>query len=617
MPNRSFSPHLFAAALLLTATLLVLLPTATAQTASHTFAVQGDQFLLDGKPFVIRSGEMHYPRVPKEYWRDRMKKLRALGLNTITTYVFWDLHEPKPGTFDFTGNLDLAAYLKTAQEEGLFVLLRPGPYVCSEWDLGGLPPWLLADGPIKLRTSDPRFVTPAARYIKKIGEVAAPLQVTRGGPVLMVQVENEYGSYGSDHAYMESIRQMIIDAGFNVPLYTSDGSERKDLEGGTLPGVTAVINFSASNKPAGQFESLAKFRTGVPRMVGEFWTGWFDHWGERHHTTDPHKEAENLEWLLSRGIGVNLYMAHGGSSWGPMAGANHDGRYEPDISSYDYDAPLDEAGRVTPKYYALREVFQRHLAPGEKLPEPPDETNVVQTPSIEFKESSPLTPLLGHPVHSDAPKSMEAMGQNYGMVLYRHAAPAAGVGKLEVNEARDYALISQQGRLLGILDRRKQETAVDVTLEGAAPLEILVDAMGRVNFGQRISDDRKGIVGSVKWNGAELTGWDCFPLPLDSLSKLKFKSGRPRTGPAFYRAHFDLAPKGDTFFDLRGWGKGYVWVNGHNLGRYWGSGPQQSLFCPGVWLKVRGNEIIVLDLDASGVRKLEGRTQPVWATPGN
>jgi len=595
----------------------VLMGAASAQTPKHTFTVDGERFLLDGKPFQIRSGEMHYPRVPREYWHDRMKKMRALGLNTLTTYVFWDLHEPRPGVFDFRGNLDLGAYLKAAQEEGLFVLLRPGPYVCSEWDLGGLPPWLLANEQIKIRSQDPQFLAAAARYMKQVGEIAAPLQITRGGPVLMVQVENEYGSFGSDHEYMGAIRQMIRDAGFDVMLYTSDGSDEGDLKGGTLPGVLSVINFSASDNPEREFANFARFRTGVPRMNGEFWTGWFDHWGELHHRTNPAKEAANLDWLLSHGISVNLYMVHGGSTFGPMAGANFSDRYEPDISSYDYDAPIDEAGRPTPKFNALREVIQKHLAPGEVLPELPEPLPVTSTELIRFKASAPLARLLRTPVRGDSPKPMELLGQSYGMVLYRHAVAKAASGKLEVNEARDYALISQRGKTLGILDRRKKETSLDVSLAAGAPLEILVDAMGRVNFGARLVDDRKGIVGGVKLNGQELKGWEMFPLPLDNLHRLKFKSRKALAGPAFYRATFDLKPTGDTFFDMRGWGKGYVWVNGHNLGRYWGVGPQQSLYCPAVWLKFAANEIIVLDLDSSGARTLQGRVNPVWETPGN
>jgi beta-galactosidase len=588
----------------------------SAAPAQHTFGVEGEHFVLDGKPFVIRSGEMHYQRVPHQYWHDRMKKMRALGLNTLTTYVFWNVHEPKPGVWDFAGDHDLGAYLKAAQEEGLFVLLRPGPYVCAEWDLGGLPSWLLANEQMKIRSRDPQFLAAAERYIRKVGEIAAPMQVAKGGPILMVQVENEYGSYGNDHEYTGAILKMLRNAGFEGMLYTADGSEDKMFAGGPLPGILAAINFGASDDPEKEFANFAQFRTGVPKMVGEFWTGWFDHWGENHHKTDPAKEAKNLDWLLSRGIGVNLYMVHGGTSFGPMAGANFSDRYEPDISSYDYDAPIDEAGRLTPKFYALREVFKKYLAAGETLPEPPEALPMVEIPQLEFKTSAPLSQLLGSPLHGQSPAYMESLGQSYGLILYRHPMSKFARGKLEVDEARDYALVSQKGNLLGVLDRRKHETTLNVTLGSAAPLEILVDAGGRVNFGPRLVDDRKGIVGAVKMNGEELKGWDMFPLPLDNLWKLSFHS-RPVTGPAFCRANFDLTQVGDTFLDLRGWGKGYVWVNGHNLGRFWGVGPQQSLFCPGVWLKMTANEIIVLDLDSDVARTLQGRTNPVWQTPGN
>jgi beta-galactosidase len=432
----------------------------------------------------------------------------------------------------------------------------------------------------------------------------------------MVQVENEYGSYGDDHEYTGAILKMLRNAGFDGMLYTADGSEDKMFKGGPLPGILAAINFGASDDPEKEFANFSQFRTGVPKMVGEFWTGWFDHWGENHHKTDPAKEAKNLEWLLSRGIGVNLYMVHGGTSFGPMAGANLDDRYEPDISSYDYDAPIDEAGRLTPKFYALREVFKKYLPAGETLPEPPEALPMVEIPQLEFKMSAPLSQLLGPPLHGQSPAYMESLGQSYGLILYRHPMSKFVRGKLEVDQARDYALVSQKGNLLGVLDRRKHETTLNVSLGSASPLEILVDAGGRVNFGPRLVDDRKGIVGAVKINGEELKGWDMFPLPLDNLWKLRFHS-RPVTGPAFYRANFDLTQVGDTFLDLRSWGKGYVWVNGHNLGRFWGVGPQQSLFCPGVWLKMTANEVIVLDLDSDVARTLQGRTNPVWQTPGN
>ena len=332
---------------------------ALAQPKARAFSWKGEQFLLDGNPFVIRSGEMHYPRVPREYWRDRMRKMRAMGLNTLCTYVFWNLHEPQQGKWDFSGNLDVAEYVRTAQSEGLYVILRPGPYICTEWDFGGFPWWLLAVPDIKVRSNDSKFLKPAALYMDQVGKQLASLQIHRGGPILMVQVENEYGSFGSDHEYMGAIRHMMLDAGFDGALSTSDGSGKSNLAGGTLDGVLSVINFGDGSNPEREFANFAAFRQNVPKMCGEFWYGWFDHWGEKHHTTTAQKGATGLDWMLSRGISCNLYMAHGGSTFGYMAGANMSHDYQPDTSAYDYDAPIDEAGRPNAKFHAMQDVLKQ------------------------------------------------------------------------------------------------------------------------------------------------------------------------------------------------------------------------------------------------------------------
>jgi beta-galactosidase len=580
--------------------------------SAHSFGYQGEKFLLDGKPFLIISGSMHYPRVPRPYWRDRMRKMRALGLNTLCAYVFWDLHEPQPGKFDFTGNLDVAAYVQTAQEEGLWVIVRPGPYICSEWDFGGLPPWLLATSGRKVRTTDARFLDAAAKYLRKVGEQLAPLQISRGGPIIMAQVENEYGSFGHDHDYMNAIRKAIHDAGFEVTLYTSDGSARPELQGGTFPDLPVAINFGQGD-PAPEFASFAKFREGATRMCGEYWDGWFDHWGEEHHVTSPEEAARGIEWMLSRGISVNLYMVHGGTSWGFMSGANYDGNYQPDISSYDYDAPIDEAGRPTKKFYLIREVAAKYLPAGSRLPELPVPLPVIEIPRFELSEVAALDGLLGKPTHSDQPLSMEAMGQNYGFILYRTRIANKLKATLEVREIRDYAIVSQGGRPLGVLDRRLKMHTLEVELEGDAPLEILVENMGRVNFGPHLVDDRKGIVGPVTIAGSILTGWENYSLPMTDLSHLHFSSSGPK-GPAFFRGQFELTSLGDTFLDMRVWGKGYVWVNGHNLGRYWKIGPQQSLFLPATWLNQGANSVVVLDLEPGAHRTLQGVKGQIWST---
>ena len=589
-----------------------LLPIGTAQAAPHTFGFEGEHFLLDEEPFLIISGEMHYPRVPRPYWRDRMRKMRALGLNTLCTYVFWDLHEPEPGVFDFTGDLDVAAYVRAAQEEGLWVILRPGPYICAEWDFGGLPPWLLRASELKVRTADPRFLKLAADYLKRVGEQLAPLQITRGGPIIMAQVENEYGEFGHDRDYLDAIQRSIRDAGFEVTLYTSDGSRKASLEGGTLPDLVAAINFGQGN-PSTEFDRFAAFRQGVPRMCGEYWDGWFDHWGEKHHVTPPEEAARAVDWMLSRGISLNLYMVHGGTSWGFMSGANFDRSYQPDISSYDYDAPLDEAGRPTKKFFLIRQAIERHLPAGKKLPELRPALPVIEIPPFELREAAKLADLLGKPVTSERPQTMESLGQSFGFVLYRKSVARAVKGLLEIDECRDYAVVFQGAWRLGALDCRLEQRSLEVELEAGEPLDILVENMGRTNYGPHLWDDRKGIVGQVRLAGAVLTGWENYTLPMANLSALRFSNSH-MSHPAFLRGQFELSTPGDTFLDMQGWGKGYVWVNGHNLGRYWKIGPQQCLFLPTPWLKKGINQVIVLDLEPSDHRTLRGVKDPIWST---
>ena len=584
--------------------------------AGHTFGTEGDQFLLDGKPFVIRSGAMHYPRVPRAYWRDRMKKMRALGLNTLETYVFWNLHERRPGEFDFRGNLDLAEYIRMAQAEGLWVLLRPGPYICSEWDFGGLPAWLLGVPGMRVRSNSPEFLKPAGAYLYRVGTETAGLQITHGGPILMVQVENEYGSFGHDHDYMRAVQRMIRDAGFDVTLYTSDGSGKENLAGGTLDDCLSVINFGDTSDPESEFANFAAFRRNVPRMCGEFWVGWFDHWGEKHHTTAPNRAAQGLEWMLSRGTSFNLYMAHGGSSFGYMSGANFSRVYEPDVSGYDYDSPIDEAGRPTPKFEAIRSVIRKHLPAGTILPEVPAPLPMIAIPRFELRESAPLTAGLTDPARSAAPLPMEKIGkraQSYGLILYRTRIDRAMKGTLEVTEARDYAVILQGERRFGALDRRKRQSKLEVDLEPGKPLDILVFNLGRVNFGPHLVDDSKGITEKVTLNGEELAGWEIYPLPFDEPGKMPYSAGRT-SGPALYRGSFQLSELGDTFLDLRGWGIGAVWVNGRNLGRYWKVGPQQSLFAPAPWLRTGANEVIVLDLEEGADRSIAGVKNPIYET---
>ncbi len=579
-------------------------------TANHTFGVDGDHFTLDGKPFRILSGEMHYPRVPRPCWQDRMRKARALGLNAITTYLFWNAHEPRPGEWNFGGNLDVAAYVRAAQQEGLWVILRPGPYVCAEWDFGGLPAWLMQMPDLKVRTRDPRFLSAASKYLKRVGQELAPLQITRGGSIILCQVENEYGSFGDDHAYMDAIRKAILDAGFDVTLYTADGSEM--LNKGALPGLPAAINFGADSNAADEFGRLQRFRATGPRMCGEFWDGWFDHWGEVHHTVDAEVVAKPLDWMLSGNISVSFYMFHGGTTFGFMAGANQGRAYEPDISAYDYDGLLDEAGNPTRKFYAVRDIIRKHSPGAPALPALPAPEPSIAIPRFELRECAALDTLRGSAVESDRPRTMDELGQFHGLVLYETRVAGGGAGWLEL-EAHDYAIVSAAGRQIGVIDRRLGQSKMEVELPAGQTLEIVVDAMGRMNFGRFLGLDRKGLTGPVRLNGAELPGWRQYRIPLDDLKRLQF-ARKPVSAPAFYRAEVSLSRLGYTFLDMRGWSKGYVWVNGHNLGRYWSAGPQRSLYVPAEWLRGGSNEVIVLDLHDGSARTLESRTMPIYDT---
>jgi beta-galactosidase len=591
----------------------------TPAAAKARFNVSNGLFVLDGQPFQVLAGEMHYPRIPRELWRDRMQKLKSLGLNTLTTYVFWNAHEPRPGHFEFSGNLDVAAYIRMAQEEGLWVNLRPGPYVCAEWDGGGIPAWVLNDPDIEPRSLDERYMRPVRSWLKRLGQELVPMLISNGGPIILTQVENEYGSYGSDHAYMRASHEALRAARFDGVFYTADGAAV--MAGGILPGLPAGINFGTYDKAETEFATRTGHRTEGPFFCSELWGGWFDHFGEIHSSVESSPLISSLQWMLDRGHSINFYMLHGGTSFGFSAGANYPkgGPYQPDISSYDYDAILDEAGRPTPKYEAVKAVLARYLPPG-RFAELPARQMGIEIARLRLRECAPLAQLLGSSVHAEQPLTLEALGQNQGLLLYRHQGHRELNGELDLGEVRDYALISAAGEHLGTLDRRLGESTLQISCPAGTPLDVLVDTMGHVNYGSQLGKDQKGLIGLPRLNGAPLMGWEHYGLPLHDIASLQFAGGasahKPFAGPGFYRGTFTVSQTGYTFLDLRGWGKGYVWINGHNLGRYWSVGPQQALFVPAPWLKAGENEVIVLDLHSGGERTLLGRRQQIWDLPG-
>jgi len=567
----------------------------------HSFTLGEDAFLLDGRPLQIRCGELHFARVPREYWRHRLQLCRAMGLNAVCAYLFWNYHEFEQGRYDWSGQADAAEFCRMAQEEGLWVILRPGPYACAEWDGGGLPWWLLKNPSIQMRSRDPVFLAATKSWLGEVGRVLGPLQVSRGGPILLVQAENEYGFYGKDAEYMGAIRQALLDAGFEVPLFACNpvGS----LRNGLREDLFNVVNFGRD--PESAFKALREIQAKGPLMCGEFYPGWFDTWGSPHHLGDTPRYLADLETMLRVGASFSIYMAHGGTSFGLWSGA--DRPFKPDTSSYDYDAPISEAGWIGEKFKLTREVFSRYLAPGEVLPEPPAPLPVTAVPTFRLEERAALLENLPEALQDSEPRNMEAYDQGHGCIVYRTTLPAGPAARLQVAQAHDFAWVFVDGLQVGTMDRRKRSYEVALPeRKSAATLEILVEAVGHVNFGQEIHD-RKGIQGSPRLITADgsstaLAGpWQVFPLRLQMDRKAQAaltwkKADSSAKGPAFWRGSFELSEPADTFLDLRSWGKGVVWINGYCLARFWNIGPTQTAFVPGAWLRKGRNEVVVLEL---------------------
>ncbi len=589
----------------------------------HTFKISNGNFLYDGKPIQIHSGEMHFARVPKAYWKQRLQMMKAMGLNTVATYVFWNYHETAPGVWDFkTGNKNIADFIKTAQEVGLFVILRPGPYACAEWEFGGFPWWLQKNDSLKLRTYNQPFLDSCKIYINKLAEEVKNLQITHGGPIIMVQVENEFGSYVAQRKdiplevhkkYSAAIKKDLSDAGFDVPLFTSDGSWL--FNGGTVAGALPAANGEDN------IENLKKVvneyhNNEGPYMVAEFYPGWLDHWAEPFQKVAVKDVIDQTEKYLKAGVSFNFYMVHGGTNFAFTSGANYNKNHDiqPDITSYDYDAPILEAGWATPKYIALRKLFQQYLP--HKLPPVPSPAPVIAIPKIKLDKVVSLFSLKEkmQPVVSDTPKTFEDLNQGYGYVLYSKTFSNAIKGKLEVNGLRDFAIVYVNRKKACVLNRYYNNYSCDIDVPANGTLDILVENMGRINYGAEIIHNLKGIISPVKIDGRDITGnWKMYKFPMDQQPILKDNSnGYTKNVPVIYNGAFSLSKKGDTFLDMRNWGKGIVFVNGHNLGRYWNVGPQQTLYLPGCWLKKGTNTITVFEeINNEQQKEINGIITPI------
>lgn len=581
--------------------------------AQHSFEIGENDFLLDGKPLQIRCGEIHSSRVPRAYWQHRLKMCKAMGLNTVCAYLFWNYHERSQDEFTWEDQADVVEFCKLAQAEGLWVILRPGPYACAEWEMGGLPWWLLKHEDIQLRSRDPRFISAARNYLQEVGRVLGPMQVTNGGPILMVQVENEYGFYGNDGKYMGEIRQAIIDAGFDVPLFSCNPVQH--LKRGYNKDLFPVVNFGSN--PEGGFKALREILPKGPLMCGEYYSGWFDTWGSPHHTGDTDRYLTDLEYMLKNNASFSIYMAHGGTSFGLWAGA--DRPFKPDTSCYDYDAPISESGRITEKFTRSRELMGRYLQAGETLPSIPEPKPSVTFSTTKLTKRSGLLDKLSKGISVKEPEQYEKHDLPQGCMLYRKKLAAGPAGVIRFAAVHDAGWVTLDGKPIGVLDRRKKMYSVNIPArEVESELDILVEAMGRVNFGVEVHD-RKGLHGPVTFESSgsetiELTDWQMFKLPLDEkmLNELVYHDLSSNTsGPAFYQGVFSVESVGDTFIDLSNWGKGVLWVNGRCLGRYWNIGPAQTLYVPGVWLEEGKNEVVILDLLGPTEPTIAGLEKPI------
>ena len=592
---------------------LVLISGCSEKQASGSFEIGDQAFLLNGEPFVIKAAEIHYPRIPKEYWEHRIKMCKALGMNTVCLYIFWNYHEQKEGKYDFTGQKDIAAFCRLAQENNLYVIVRPGPYVCAEWEMGGLPWWLLKKEDIKLREQDPYFMERTRLFMNEVGKQLADQQITKGGNIIMVQVENEYGAFGTDKPYVSEIRDIVKEAGFtDVPLFQCDWNS--NFGNNALDDLVWTINFGTGANIDDQFRRLLELRPNTPLMCSEFWSGWFDHWGAQHETRSAEELVKGMKEMLDRNISFSLYMTHGGTSFGHWAGANFP-NFSPTCTSYDYDAPISESGKATPKYYEVRKLLEQYLPEGEKLSDVPAPIPTIHIPAFELTEAAPLFDNLPEPKNSENIKAMEFFDFGWGSVMYRTLLSKSEKEQtMLITEAHDWTQVFLNGKKIATLSRMKGEGMVKLPpVEEGATLDILVEPMGRMNFGKGIYD-WKGITEKVEIEGVEKKGWQVyfFPVAYDFAKDKKYSvSTTVKDQPAYYKGTFTVEKTGDTFLDMSKWSKGLVWVNGQALGRYWEIGPQQTLYLPGCWLKKGENEIIIFDLASPKETKTEGLEQPI------
>ncbi|MDE3236875.1 MAG: beta-galactosidase [Bacteroidota bacterium] len=573
----------------------------------HSIQIKDGKFLLDNRPFIIHAGEMHYARIPEPYWKQRLQMLKAMGLNTVSTYVFWNYHHPSPGVWNFEkDNHNLRKFLDLAKEVGLYVILRPGPYVCAEWDFGGFPWWLPTVRGLEIRTYNQPFLDSCKIYFQKLADQVKGYHISEGGPIILTQVENEFGSYVAQRRdiplqqhqqYIQAIKEMLVATGFRPPYYTADG--RNLFAGGHIEGILPSAN-GEDNIDSLKY-SVKKYHKGEgPYMIGEFYPGWLDHWAEPFVKTATDGIVKQTEKYLKDSVNFSFYMIHGGTNFGYTSGANYTQVHpiQPDLTSYDYDAPVNEAGWAMDKYLLLRNLFQRYS--NKQLPTVPEHAPVIRIPSVLVTKRVDFLSWVQSmkPVQADSPFTFEALGQGNGYVLYSVQVEQPLHGKLIISGLRDYATVYVNGIQEGEINRYYNKLQTDVDIPAHARLDILVESMGRINYGAKMIESLKGIIGNVMINETIITGpWKMYTAPLETQPDLRHYSNTAKVvgHPLFYVFNFKLQQVGDTFLDMKNWGKGIVFVNGHHIGRFWHIGPQQTLYVPGCWLQKGFNSIVVFD----------------------